>query len=173
MKTKLTLAFLMLLSFKGFSQLSTNETINYLDKKLAECEDLQRTYNDEYTYIITGLSFGIDGSNASKVILSYNRKFSDGTADELQYIFDPTHISEVVMKEDSYKDAVGMIALRFTGKTMITKQRVNGKVTDTPGDAFTFPYLRTEPINFERFKKALMHLKSLYAAKKGTDPFAN
>ena len=147
--------------------------IEQVDKKLKECEDLQRTFNDQYTYIVTELDFGIDAENKDKVILGYNRKFSDGTSDELQYIFNPVHISVLVDKQDNYKDALGMIGMSFMDKTMITKQRTNGKVTDKIGSGFTFPYLKTDPLNFERLKKAFLHLKELYIEKKGLDPFAN
>ena len=173
MKTRLILSFLLLFSLKSFGQLTLSETINYIDKKLKETTDLKRTYNDQYTYILSGLGLGIDASNKDKVILSYNRKFSDGNSDELQYIFDPTHISTVVIKTDTYKDAVGMIGLNFIGETSITKQRSSGKVTDHITTGFTLPYLRTDPLNFERMKKAFMLLKQLYEAKKAPDPFAN
>jgi hypothetical protein len=173
MKTRLLLSFLILASIPSFAQLSINETINYIDKKILETADLQRTYNDQYTYTLSGLDFGTDAGNKDKVIMGYNRKFSDNTSDELQYIFDPTHISSVEMSVDSYKDAVGLITVRMIGKTLISKQRINGTVTDTNKEFFTFPYLRTDPLNFERLKKALFHLKELYAAKKGPDPFAN
>ncbi|WP_316766484.1 hypothetical protein [Pedobacter frigiditerrae] len=173
MKAKLILSILLLVSITSSAQLTLNETINYIDKKLKETEDLKRTYNDQFTYVLSGLGLGIDGSNKDKVILSYNRKFSDGTSDELQYIFDPTHISDVLLISDTYKDAVGMVNLKFVGETSITKQRINGKVTDTTTSGFTLPYLRTDPLNYERLKKAFILLKQLYAAKKAPDPFAN
>jgi len=172
MKIKLTLLFLLLFSIKSFAQLSLSETISYIDNKLKETADLKRTYNSQYTYILSGLKFSTHSTNKNKVVLSFNRAFSDNTSDELQYIFDPTHISEVTIKSDTNTEAVGMMVVRFVGETVIDRQKAT-KLTETTTKSFTFPYLRTDKLNAERLIKAFLLLKDLYNAKKSPDPFLN
>jgi hypothetical protein len=174
MKSKLLFAAFLLCSIHTFAQqLSINETIAYLDKKLNETAELQRTFNDKFTYRPTKMGIGYQAGNRDKLILYYTRTFSDNTTDDLQYIFDPTHISTINISQDSYKDAVGMIAISFVSKTVIYKQKANGNVTDVNKDSFLIPYLNVDPLNFERIKRAFFHLKELYAGKKAPDPFAN
>lgn len=172
MKIKLAFFFLLFLSLKSSAQLSLSETISYIDNKLKETADLKRTYNSQYTYILSGLKFSTYPANKNKVMLSFSRAFSDNTSDELQYIFDPTHISEVAIKSDTNTEAVGMMVVRFIGETAIDRQKTS-KLTETTTTSFTFPYLRTDKLNAERLIKAFLLLRDLYKAKKTPDPFLN
>lgn len=170
--TFLTFLILPFFAFKSFGQLSLSETINYIDNKLKETSDLKRTYNAQYTYILSGLKFSTYATNKNKVSLSFSRAFSDNTKDELQYIFDPTHISEITIGSDANTEAVGMLILNFIGQTVIYRQK-GSKLTEITTSSVTFPYLKTDKLNAERLIKAFLLLKDLYKAKKGPDPFVN
>lgn len=170
--TRLVFLILPFFAFKSFGQLSLSETINYIDNKLKETSDLKRTYSSQYTYILSGLKFSAYAGNKNKVVLSYNRAFSDNTNDEFQYIFDPTHLSDVTIKSVADEDAVGLLLLNFNKETVIQRQKSN-KLNETTKNVLPFPYLKTDKLNAERLTKAFLLLKDLYKAKKGADPFAS
>ncbi len=160
-------------SMATFAQLSGAETISYIQKKMIETAELRRIFNSSLSYQPVELVFGYDAASKDKLILGYKRKFSNNNSDELQYIFDPSHISSVDLYVDTVAQVVGMVDIKFIGKTVIFRQRTNGEVKDVSQSAFLIPFLKIDPLNFQRLKMALFHLKEIYAGKKGPDPFAN
>lgn len=175
MKTKLLIFAFTLISTASFAQLSVNETINYIQKKLRETKDFTRTFDDKYTYRISEIDFGRDKENANKLILQYTRMFSDKTSDKLQYIFDVTHLSNVSLStsDATTEEVIGMINLSFVGNTVLFKKLNQGSMDESNKTSFLMPFFRVDPLNFERLKKAFFHLKETYAGMKAPDPFAN
>jgi hypothetical protein len=172
MKFKLLLSFLLLLSLQGFSQLSQQATINYIDDKMNECADLRYTTSSTSFYRLAKIDFALLKDDNSKLIVNITQNNSDNTVDEIQYIFDPTHISSISYITAS-NDAVDLIAVQTTGKTVIKIIKKSGSFTESNENYFIVPYLNVDPLNKERIKKAFLLLKKYYVAKKGNDPFAN
>jgi hypothetical protein len=172
MKFKLLLAFLLLLSIQGFSQLSEQGTINYIDDKMNECADLRYTVSSTSYYRLAKIEFGLLKNDNAKLILNITQNYSDNTIEDVQYIFDPTHISSISYITAS-NDAIDLIAVQTTGKTVIKIVKKSGTFTESNENYFIVPYLNVDPLNKERIKKAFLLLKKYYVAKKGNDPFAN
>lgn len=160
-------------SLKGYSQLTKSETIKYLNTRIAETKGLVIHYNQERTYTMSNFSLFESTKYKNKLILSYSRTFADGAADQLEYAFDPTHITGFIVPKVNYDDAVGTVQVQFAGLVLITKQTTKGSVRYLDGDKFIVPFLRAEQLNEERVKKALMHLKKLYQDATPLDPFVN
>jgi hypothetical protein len=160
---------LMSCSLCGFAQLSRSETINYLSARLAESQDLSLHYNSELTYKISATKCYENPKYPGKFCFSYDRAFSSGVKDHLEYIFDPTHVVGIKPNAENLDDGVGLLVIDLIGKTLILKQ--NSNVMNS--DKFVFPYLRAEKLNIERVQKALLHLQKLYQDAKPLDPFVN
>jgi len=170
---RIILFFLLLSSIQGRAQLNTRETVEYIDQRFKYLTNLQRTYYPGLSYRLSDLAIGADARNMAKIIIGYTRNNSDKTVEDLQYVFDPTHITTITASSDASDDTIGLIEIKFLGNTVLAKSRKLGEVTDTNKTSFIFPYLRTEPLEFERIKAAFLNLKKLYSLKKTPDPFAN
>ncbi|RZL54297.1 MAG: hypothetical protein EOO93_20185 [Pedobacter sp.] len=126
------------------------------------------------TYTISNTSFGVSNKYKNKVTFSFDRKFTNGSSDRLVRSFDPTHIVDIVPGEVVKNDAVGFVRISLLGETFISWQKTVGLPEKySYQSSFTFPFLIAESINFERVKKALLHLKKLYVDSKLRDPFVN
>jgi hypothetical protein len=174
MRSSIIVILLLVSSLTGFTQtLTKSETITYLGVRLAETKDLQLHFNADLTYTLSNTKCWENPNYPGKFCFSYNRTFSDGRTDQLEYIFDPMQIVDITPVTNTYNDAVALVNINLVGATLILKQTTKGVVTPLNGQRFPFPYLRAEKLNLERVQKALLHLKKLYTEGKARDPFLN
>ncbi|MFI5453106.1 hypothetical protein ACHMWN_13220 [Pedobacter sp. UC225_61] len=171
---RIILVFFLFFTFPAFSQqLNKSETIKYLNTRLSETKELEIYYNADRKYTISNTSFYESSKYKNKVVLSYTRNFLDGFVDQLEYIFDPLHISSLGTPPTTYNEAVGKMPITLIGQTLIVKQTTNGKIKYSDQNTVYFPFLRSEKLNTERVQKAFLHLKKLYQDTKPLDPFLN
>lgn len=175
MKKFFILAIVMLCSTMSFSQALTKlQTLDYLNTKLNETADLSRHYNAESTYTVSNVKIKTDPYDRNKVVVSFNRKFSTGEKDLLEYIFDPTYISLVQAYSNTYNDALGLMQVKLSAAIVILRQTYSsGSLKIVNQESLSIPYFSSEKINTERLEKALQHLKKLFIESKERDPFLN
>lgn len=173
MKFRLLLFLFIIFTHKGFSQLSEQATINYIDDKTSECLDLRYTYYNPSFKRITKLEFGLSKADKNMVIFNITYTYDNtGNKEEMQYEFNPAHIRGFSFLKNSL-DAVEFIQVQMTSKTILIRANKSGTFTETNDNYFNLPYLKIDPLNEERMRKAFLLLKKHYVAKKGSDPFAN
>lgn len=172
---RLSILILVMISAQvGLGQtLSRSETISYIGARLAESQDLVIHFNNETTYNISNAKCWENPKYPGKVCFSYDRVFSTGSKDFLEYIFDPTHIVSTSPISNSFDDACGLISVNLVGETLILKQYTAGVPKPLYGNSFVFPYLSAEKLNVERVQKAFLHLKKIFTEQKPRDPFLN
>lgn len=174
MKIKLLLFFLILFSIKGFGQLSFDGTVNYIESKMNECDGLRWTYYTPSFYRYSKLQFGVRADDKSKLVINLTKTYTDDDVEEVQYIFDPTHIKDFSYYTNSTEqNPTELINIQMNGSTVIIVTKKNGTLTETNKTFFSVPYLKLDPLNKERMRQAFLLLKKLAVAKKGSDPFAN
>ena len=174
MKFKLLLSFLLLLSTQVFGQLSFDGTVNYIEDKMNECDGLRWTYSSPSFYRYSKLQFGVRSDDKSKLIINLTRTYADESVEEVQYIFDPTHIKTFAYQSNTSElTPTELIYVYMNGSTVIVITKKNGVQTETNSASFVIPYLKYDPLNKERMSMAFLLLKKLAIAKKGSDPFAN
>ena len=172
MKFKLLFLFFIFTSVGSFAQLSIDGTLIYLTEKTNECADLKSTYNNPLYYRMTDLRLAYNSGDPTKIIFEITKMYSTGSKEEEQYIFDPSQIKSFSYTTNSL-DAVDFITLQMIGSTVVVTKKQDGAVRVSNASSFKVPYLKVDPLNQERMRKAFLHLRKLYEAKKGTDPFAN
>ncbi|MFI5453107.1 hypothetical protein ACHMWN_13225 [Pedobacter sp. UC225_61] len=174
MKFKMLFSFLVLFSINGFSQLSYDGTIDYIETKMNECDGLRWTYSTPSYYRFSKLEFGVRSDDKSKLIINLTRTYENGTVEDVQYIFDPTHIKGFgYYTHSGEQNPTELIDVQMNGNTAIIINRKNGTQTEKNDWHFYIPYLKLDPLNKERMRQAFLLLKKLAVAKKGSDPFAN
>lgn len=169
------LAFLVLLSTASLAQNSLNidQTLNYISEKMKECDQLKFTYYNPSRLKFSNLEFGYLAEDKNKIVANLTLTYDSGSIEEIQYIFNPTHIKGFSHYLGLKEDPVNYIAVQTEGNTIIVKKRSNGSFKETTDWYMKIPYLNVDPLNQERMRKAFLHLKKLYTAKKAPDPFAN
>jgi len=194
MKKEIFLYLLLLTSFSSFAQektmLTKEETINYINKKLKECEGHFRTPDGSaFTGGVakkmhyTSLSFNADGDRVSLSINSSNYSERKYTSDYFERYttqqFNPSQILSITEGASDKSEPLGIIIIKFISNSCISKQNVYWYGSDGFGNhdgTKTFSvkesglvFLSADPSNFNKIKKALEHLRDMYKA--GDDPF--
>jgi len=171
MKSILTSFLCLMASFAANAQLTKVQTYEYLRSKFAETVDITIPLNSQLTYTVNKIKCMVDPISSRRVILNFERAFSNNTSDVVEYSFDPTHIAEVTTSPTS-ASSISYINLKFNPKTLVTK-RIGTETIFISGQVLSVPYLSADKLNAERLQKAFMHLKKLYEESKGKDPFVN
>lgn len=158
--------FLFSLGFIAHAQptLTKDETINYVNKKMKEAVDHVYSNNNGrigkvsaiYTVSITKTPKGIN------IVFTFDDPFYTAS-----YEFNPAHIKDVFAYENSTSSAVNELQISLIGATCAAKIR-SGNQSLAYANML---YLKADPTNLQKIKKALMHLRDLYKAE--DDPFAN
>jgi hypothetical protein len=172
MKFRLLLIILISFSFRSVAQLSTDETIIYIEDKINECADLTHTYESPKYYRINNLRFGYSSTEKNKLVFQITKFWSIGAKTTTQYIFDPSQINSFFDFSNAH-DAIYFLSVDMIGATVIVRTEQNGTLKETNSSSFKIPFLKFNTLDSQRLRKALLHLKKIYTAKKGADPFAN
>lgn len=157
----------------GPSSLSIDQTLSYINERMQECDQLKYTYYNPSKLKFSNLEFGYLAEDKSKVVANLTLTYDSGSKEEIQYIFNPTHIKGFAYYIGLKEDPVSYIAVQTEGNTVIVKKRSSGSFKETTDWYTKIPFLNVDPLNQERIRKAFLHLKKLYTAKKAPDPFAN
>lgn len=156
------------------AQLTRSETIKYIHDKINDTEFLKRTYDSQFTYTLTDLSFKTSTTYPNKIVLAYKRNFSDNTSDFQEYTFLPQYISSFEKYTEKAGDAVGLMKVVFTGANVGDYfKSTNSNIKYSSNNFLIIPYLQGDPIHYERLTKALQHLKTISLEILGNDPFVN
>jgi hypothetical protein len=182
MKKYLFICFLSVLNVCAFSQnaaLTKDETISYINKKVAEATD-HAIQLKTMSLTIADASF----SKASKegyVTLTYKRIGDTQWQDDYRtVVFNPAHIVSIVAEGDEVRTTspVSNVIIKLVGKTASYNRRTRnhgesywGSSTDESLSSVNIPFLQSDPANFGKLKKALEYLKTLCKAE--DDPFGN
>jgi len=194
--TLLTLLFAFGLTYaQEKKELTREETVNYLKKKFGEVNEQWIVENNGSKQFITGLYIGNKDSELNitdrrkNKISNLSTSIDCGDWDKEQYYdFDPMQISDITDFALTNEQSLGYLQIKLSSKT--AKYRMVFKVVETrAGDRwecnysatrnddrnFTeyiyIPYLKTDPTNFNKLKKAFEHLKKL--SSQSDDPFGN
>ena len=119
------------------------------------------------------MEFSYFAEDKNKIAVNLTLNYDSGAKEEIQYIFNPTHIKGFAYEIGANADAVTYIHVQTEGNTVIVKKRNSAGFKETTDWYMKIPYLNVDPLNQERMRKAFLHLKKLYLAKKAPDPFAN
>ncbi len=146
--------------------LSRSETISYIGARLAESQDLVIHFNNETTYNISNAKCWENPKYPGKVCFSYDRVFSTGSKDFLEYIFDPTHIVSTSPISNSFDDACGLISVNLVGETLILKQYTAGVPKPLYGNSF-----ECREIKYRTCAKGISSFKKDFYRTKASRPF--
>lgn len=199
MKKQFILILLLASSFLLYAQekatLTKEETANYINKKMKEVGSQWITENTGAREFITGISVSIKDCDLEIRDMRKNKvpdqKINCGDWDKTtDYILNPAHIDEISEYELSASQSLGYLKIRLissTGKihklqtqvVLVTNpqrydyNRCNySKEIENSRESCKFvyiPFLKSDPTNFNKLKKALEHLKALCKAE--DDPF--
>ncbi|MEE1885618.1 hypothetical protein [Pedobacter flavus] len=174
MKYFILSCFILCSVLNSHAQLTRSETIKYIHDKINDTEFLKRTYDSQFTYTLTDLSFKTSSSQPNKIVLSYKRNFSDNTIDYQEFTLLPQYISSFEKSTEKAGDAVGLMKVIFTGPNVASYfKSTNSTIYYTSKNHIFIPYLQGDPIHYERLMKALQHLKTISLEILGNDPFVN
>ena len=172
-------------------ELTKEETVTYLNKKLDEVQEQWIVENNGSKQFIKWINVKNQDSELSISDNRENRITNDHTCGdwekEQSYDFNPAQISEITDSTLKTEQPLGYVQIKLIAKT--AKSRMVFKVIYTRDDGsnrtcnywkndtdnrdfseYVFiPYLKTDPSNFNKIKKAFEHLKKLSAAS--DDPF--
>lgn len=196
MKKQILLGLIFLITINSFAQdkasLTKEETINYLNKKVQECEGHFRTPDGmKEAMYYRDLSFKLEGDKVVLEIFSsnfseYKNYYSYFERVTYQY-FNPAHIISITESTTNKNEPIGIIVIKFSSNSCLSKQKVSWfkyrDEWDDSGKGFGnhdgiktysknevgFIYLSTDSSNFNKIKKALEYLRDLYKAE--DDPF--
>lgn len=181
MKRQLLTFILALCAVSAFSQnaeLTKQETINYIDKLLQKTIGLE--YNDGST--VDDISFEATSSGRLRFSYkasgenryTYNAYDSPSWGSYTQcayrsYEFDPLYVKSISLKSYGHR------TVRYCSISFVKKELVREKISGGPScreqlvnEVLLF-FIMVEQKDFEKLKKALEHLVSLYKAE--DDPF--
>jgi hypothetical protein len=195
MKYNLLIFLFVVFSSNGMAQdkpsLTKRETIDYLNKKVEECEGHFRT-PDGFNKIMyyKNLSFYLDGEKVSLTQESSNYNEWKSSADYFErwnkQSFNPGQILSITEATSKAEEPLGIILITLKSNSVVSKQYISwyksqdeygrGKffgahdgTESTSTDQIGFVYLSSDDSNFSKIKKALEHLRDLYNAE--DDPF--
>jgi len=166
MKKQLFVILLTLFSISAISQtntlLSKEETINYINKKVQEAIGHERIWGSK------GSSEKVLECGFKKIYSGENIKYEykDGPY-SFVVEFNPAHIKTLQDITVNGNKIVGNILIVLIGQT--AKSTESGKLESV--NYITMVYLKSDPDNYNRISKALLHLRDLYKAE--DDPFDN
>lgn len=189
--TILAVCFSIATSFAQNATLTKEETVNYINKKLAECTSYKKTTSDGVTLTIEYERISLSDANLITKSTKRSRMVNgnDCPRNEL-YNYDKFNVVHIVGIEldKNYDDseAIGTIKIKLlpkTGHLTWTSEAYTrvlmGRCTDwkevdrqemTVSEIRMY-YLKGDPTNFNKIKKALEYLRDL--AKAEDDPFGN
>lgn len=154
------------------------ETISFLNRKVEDTQSL-KFFLDGRTRVLRTAKFG--ASTTGGVEYSSIANSLPSVCDKQTLIkvttFNPAQIASVSETTSIQSEALGFASVKMTAKavkqTNIVMQNVNRSPTgectsynevknstEIVGD-FMFAYIKSDPANFERIKKALFHLRDL------------
>lgn len=179
--------------------LTKEETINYINKKVKECEghyNSSMMSDDKFmkNYYLK-LSLEKSGDKVQYFFSSSTHITEPTTGDKCDYMsfsnyftFNPAHIK--MINDDKYNikgEPVGLIEISLISNTCnairatyeYTKKNDYGNCYNwaqsandkTSDEKVYLRYLQSDPSNFNKIRKALEHLKALYIAE--DDPFSD
>jgi tryptophanase len=144
-------------SFAQNATLTKTETVAYIDKKIKEIASQQTPKADGFFYSLWNYMQFTDGMATIGFAFLPLR--------EVTYKFNPAYIKDVTSFEQG--KATGWIRIGFASNAVA----ISDGGTKKSSDAAFLPYAIGDGTNFEKLKKALLHLQSLLKAE--DDPFAN
>lgn len=195
MKKLITICLLSIYSLHAIAQqkkeLTKEETLEYLQKKMAEVKQQWIVENNGSRQFIDYIFVGGEGSELK---ISDRRKsyISDGDCGDWQkeqnYDFNPVQISEISDFPLKNEQSLGYLQIKLTsktGKSQLLFKRIETRSGDNHEcnwlkpinddrefcEYIFIPYLKSDPTNFSKLKKGFEHLKKL--SMQSDDPFAN
>lgn len=181
--------------------LTKEETINNLNKKIKEIDGHYRTDSKALYYYSQSVSKSSEQIIVTSSYRNYadNPRVNDyykGNVYPCDYFensfshtFNPGHIKSISLKSNP-NDPVAIIVITLIGKTASERFVNAGTTTNINGGNYGgkcngwatpekssstseiwFPFLQSDPTNFNKIKKALEYLRDLYKAE--DDPFGN
>lgn len=178
--------------------LTKDETINYINKKLAEASGSHSTYSEGPSPLwYRSVSVSLRGARMTVSYVRANREESgehcpyvrgcrsDYRRQESEWNFNPALIRSIAIEESG---PVGCVLLNLSTADARHTSEWFGWIRDQNAQWETYhwqqfhretdnydvvhvPYLATDPQNFDRLKKAFLHLQALLKAE--DDPFGN
>lgn len=149
--------------------------------------------NDNFYITYNYCNYKNRNGTTIKYYMNYESQFFDCDFFilDLEYKFNPAHIKDIKMSENSLEGSpVGYIIIQLIGKTVTRtdKRTTPQRKADRPAslgycwgfgttnanttvDYIKFPFLQSDPTNFNKIKKALEYLRDLCKAE--DDPFGN
>jgi len=166
MKKQLFVILLTLFSISAISQTNTlltkEETINYINKKVKEAKGFDMINFNGVSEKVLDCGFKKSYSGENIECIEIKGKYSYLTE------FNPAHIKMLTEVNLYGNQVVGCIAIDLIGKT--AKFSSNFGLNESRTQA-SIIYLKSDPDNYKRISKALLHLRDLYKAE--DDPFDN
>jgi hypothetical protein len=175
MRTLLVILFSGVIFNFSYSQTATltkGETIEYLNKKLKSTIGYDFHNVNGYIGNISDAQVSKDGED---IKISYTYSKSNKTWNTFK--FNPGRISSITYAENKTSSSINELFINLIGNVCITARGdgiyYNNKtpVTTNAISYARFLYLKADPEEFNKIKKAFLYLKSLYKAE--DDPFAN
>ena len=165
-KTVITLLYLLFCSLLQAQNatLTKDETVGYLKKKLSEIDKQSAG---------TSSTFSFSGDvSLYNTTLSLKFCFSSATSFTCyKYSFNPAYIKEITQEANSGTSATGWVKVRVANKSAVEEKIYTNPDTKSSVDLVWIPYLVADGSNFEKIKKALLHMQALLKAE--DDPFGN
>lgn len=197
MKTKIYL-FIAVIAFLSVSasaqkeMLTKQETINYIDKKIKESEGLWY-YSPSFkkNLVQETITFSGNGDGTVKIDSTRSTKMEANCKEStsVTFRFKPETIASVEL-ESPDTSSRGTIIIKLIGKTARVTTNLYGpaQINSETGECLNYrsrtgsdsgstvdnvwvSFLITDPTNFDKLRKAFMHLRDL--AKAEDDPFGN
>lgn len=195
MKKLLTICLLIATSFTVNAQekaiLNMDQTIEYLQKRLNECEGHFRyppgnVFADGVSKKMYYKKLSISYYYEKIYIIIESSNYPEFSKNEDYFVryttqsFNPNQIVSITESTTNKSDPLGIILIKFAGKSCVATNHVewwsngrfgfHGSKTTISTDESGFVYLQQDASNFNKIKKAFEHLKKLCNAV--DDPFA-
>ena len=167
------------------------ETIIYLSNKLNEVKEhsIAEKFGPKPKQFIEGLYINSIDSELDIIEKRTNRINNDHSCGdwnkEQSYVFNPNQISEINELHIPNEQSLGYLQIKLISKSVKYRSffemfggRSNCEHWDYNNnnrsftDSIVIPYLKSDPTNFNKLKKAFEHLKKL-SAQSDDDPFSN
>lgn len=178
MKKQLLICLLTCYSFSTIAQdkamLTKEETVNYLDKKMKDIITFKSRFD------IGSFTDASVISTNSKIQVLFSSNYADGYRTETTITLDPSKI--ISIEEGTTSSDIDLLIINVTPNTckyvkFVTQSDPqpnnynywSKNTTTLQPSKIEIPYLKYDGTNFNKFKKALEHLRDLCKAEE--DPF--
>ncbi len=176
MRIPAILFFFLIMTGSGLSQsasLTKGETIEYLNKKFKSTIGFELINSNGVVGKIVDAEFIKVGED---IRIDYT--FEGKTSRFWRcFKFNPGRITDVTYLSNTTESSINEIFINLVGKVCVTTKGTGSYgsyATPTSNSSESYArilYLKADPDEFTKIKKALLYLKSLYKAE--DDPFAN